>query len=68
MTQDMLDKGYLASTSFYASTSHSTKIIDDYIDKLSYVFDIISDCEKGKNDINKFLKGPVCQTGFKRVN
>ena len=68
MTQDMLDKGYLASTSFYASTSHSTKIIDDYIDKLSYVFDIISDCEKGKKDINQFLKGPVCQTGFKRVN
>ena len=68
LTQEMLKKGYLASTSFYASTAHSFEIIDEYFNNLNSVFHIISECENEKIKIDSLLEGPVCQTGFKRVN
>ncbi len=68
ITQEMLKKGYLAGTSFYASTQHSEKIINDYFDNLEPIFKTISDCEKGKNKISELLEGPVSHSGFKRLN
>ena len=67
ITQEMLSKGYLAGTSFYASTQHSTKIINDYFENLEPVFKEIAECENGRN-IDDLLKGPVCHSGFKRLN
>lgn len=68
ITQEMLKKGFLASTNFYASISHSDEFIKLYIDLLSDVFSVISDCENEKNSIEKLLNGPVCHSGFKRLN
>ena len=68
VTQEMLKKGYLASTNFYASISHNKQNINLYLEALSEVFELISDCEKGKKSIEKLLNGPVCHSGFKRLN
>ena len=63
----MLKKGFLASNSVYLCTSHSKKIIDKYLFYLEKVFKKIKNCEKGKK-IEDMLEGPVCETGFKRLN
>jgi len=68
VAQEMLEKGFLASTNFYASTAHTNENIKNYLDALNDVYAIISDCEKGNKSIDKLLKGPACHGGFKRLN
>ncbi len=68
ITQEMLKKGYLASTLFYSSKAHTQKIIDRYIEELEPVFEVISRCEKGEFKVDDLLEGPVCHGGFKRLN
>lgn len=68
ITQEMLKKGFLASTNFYASISHEDKYIEDYLSALNEVYKIIGKCETGDKDIHALLEGPVCHTGFKRLN
>ena len=67
ITQEMQDKGYLAGNSIYVCTAHSTAIISDFFDQLDPVFGLIEECEEGR-DIMSLLKGPVCHSGFKRLN
>ena len=67
ITQEMLLKGYLASNSFYASIQHTDEIINRYFDCLEPIFKTISECENGR-DIDILLKGPICHTGFERLN
>ena len=68
ITQEMLKKGYLASTNFYASTAHNEDNLNLYLEALNDVYSIISSCEKGNSKIESLLKGPVCHSGFKRLN
>lgn len=68
ITQEMLKKGFLASTNFYACTEHTDSFIDSYIEALDSVYKDISHCEKGNKNINDLLEGPVCHSGFKRLN
>ena len=68
LCQEMLKKGFLASTNFYASTSHDNSKIDSYFNALDKVFETISKCENDLLDIKKLLNGPVCHTGFQRLN
>jgi glutamate-1-semialdehyde 2,1-aminomutase len=68
ITQEMLKKGFLASTNFYACTQHTDKHLDIYLDNLSDIYNTISKCESGNLDINNLLNGPVCHSGFKRLN
>jgi|TARA_B110000879_G_scaffold128391_1_gene169076 glutamate-1-semialdehyde 2,1-aminomutase len=67
ITQEMLKKGYLASNVFFASTQHTTDILDGYFEALNPVFDLIRQCEDGL-DVTSLLEGPVCHAGFKRLN
>ena len=67
ITQEMLSKGYLAANSVYVSTEHTQDIIDGYFSALDPIFSLINECEDGK-DPNELLKGPICHTGFKRLN
>jgi glutamate-1-semialdehyde 2,1-aminomutase len=67
ITQEMLAKGYLAGNSVYVSTEHTADVLDGYFDALDPVFSLIKECEEGR-DVNGFLKGPVCHSGFKRLN
>ena len=47
--------------------AHTQEILDDYFFELDKVFAQIRDFEDGK-DVMKSLDGPICQSGFKRLN
>ena len=68
ITQEMLKKGILASTQFYACTQHTTKNLDTYFDLLNDIYKKIRKCESEFLDINSLLDGPICHSGFKRLN
>ena len=67
ITQEMLAKGYLAANSVYVCTEHTQSVLDGYFDALDQTFALIKDCEE-KGDPTALLHGPVCHTGFKRLN
>jgi glutamate-1-semialdehyde aminotransferase len=68
ITQEMLKKGFLASTSFYSCTEHADDKIESYFTALDEVYKLIAKCENGVIDIHSLLEGPVCHSGFKRLN
>ena len=68
VTQEMLKKGFLASTLFYASVAHEDKYIKLYGEALNDVFADLSKCENETFNIDNMLEGPVCHSGFKRLN
>tara|TARA_B100001059_G_scaffold125245_1_gene125213 strand:+ start:2323 stop:3630 length:1308 start_codon:yes stop_codon:yes gene_type:complete len=68
IAQEMLKKGVLASTNFYASTAHMEHEFEVYFNGLDEVFGKISKCEIGDDKIENLLDGPVCHSGFKRLN
>lgn len=67
ITQEMLDKGYLAATSVYTCLAHTPDVVDGYFDALDPVFALIAECEAGR-DVGTLLRGPICHAGFKRLN
>jgi len=67
ITQEMLKKGFLASTIIFVCTKHDKEIIDKYINTIDPIFKLINECENGKS-IDNLLEGPVCHDGFKRLN
>ena len=67
ITQEMLAKGYLASTSTYACIDHTPEIIAGYFEALSPIYGLIRECEDGR-DVTSLLKGPICHDGFRRLN
>jgi len=68
ITQEMLKKGFLAGSNVYVCIAHTKEILDIYFNELNEVFMKIKLCENGKEDIYKLLEGPVCHSGFKRLN
>jgi len=64
--QLMLERGFLATTAFYASWAHSDKDIQAYLSAVYETFAKISKMVKEGNP-GKYLKGPVCHNGFKRL-
>lgn len=68
IAQEMLNKGFLASTNFYACTEHTDDNFELYFNALNEVYTTIAKCERGELDINNILKGPVVHSGFKRLN
>ena len=67
ITQEMLKQGYLASNTVYVCTKHTQNILDNYFDKLDPIVQLIGECENGGN-IHDLLDGPICHSGFKRLN
>ena len=67
ITQEMLKKGFLAATAVYACTAHSPAIIKEYLENLKPIFQMIKECEEGRN-IMELLEGPIAHNGFKRLN
>jgi len=63
--QEMLSRGFLASSLIYISIAHSQEILDLYLEKASEVFELIS---KNKNDLNVLLKSEIAHSGFQRLN
>ena len=67
VTQEMLKKGYLASSSVYACIDHKEEIVNGYFSALDPIFESIRKCEDGI-DVNTLLESPLCHSGFKRLN
>ncbi|MFA5849832.1 MAG: aminotransferase class III-fold pyridoxal phosphate-dependent enzyme [Bacteroidales bacterium] len=65
-TQLMLDKGFLASTAFYASYAHKDEHVALYDKAVDEAFNFISKAVSD-NNAEQFLKGPVCHSGFQRL-
>jgi len=68
ITQEMLKKGYLASTNFYACTAHKDEHLNSYFEALDSIYATIAKCESEVLNTNDLLEGPVCHSGFKRLN
>ncbi len=66
--QEMLKRGYIASNAFYTSYAHSPEIIDRYLENVDEVFGEIAGMIKKGNKVEEQLQGPVCHTGFGRLN
>lgn len=67
ITQEMLKKGFLAGTNMNTCIAHTPEILDAYFDALDPIFARIRNFEDGE-DVMKALEGPVCQSGFGRLN
>lgn len=64
--QSMLDKGFLASGRFYASYAHTPAHVKAYLSATKTVFAEIASL-KSTEAVLKQLRGPVAQSGFKRL-
>ncbi len=65
-TQEMLKRGYLATTAFYVSCSHEGYTAD-YLSNVEAVFAwIAAQLEAGRRPA-ELLDGDVCHSGFKRL-
>lgn len=65
-TQEMLGRGYLASKAVYVSYGHTESGIEKYISNVDEVFGLIGNSlEEGT--LKELLKGPVANSGFKRL-
>jgi len=65
-TQLMLERGFLATKSFYATLAHSEANVAGYLAATVEVFSIIAEAMK-KNTVNSMLGGPVAHSGFHRL-
>lgn len=65
-TQLMLERGFLASTAFYATYAHQEGHIESYLPAVQEVFAHIAEALE-RNTILAQLKGPVAHAGFKRL-
>lgn len=68
ITQEMLKKGFLASTNFYASIAQQEEHFSTYFAALNDVYRVIRKCMDLELNIDQLLEGPVCHSGFKRLN
>ncbi|MFC1585958.1 aminotransferase class III-fold pyridoxal phosphate-dependent enzyme [Fibrobacterota bacterium] len=64
--QLMLEKGFLASGSYYAMYAHSEEHISLYLEAMDEVFAEISKSEK-EGSLSKKLRGQPASTGFQRL-
>ncbi len=67
VSQEMLKKGFLATTSVYACMAHSDVVLEHYLEALDSIFEKIKWCENG-GSVDSLLEGPLCHSGFKRLN
>lgn len=65
-TQEMLKRGFLASSTVYVSYAHKEAHVKKYLAAVDRVFEILQKAIRDKN-IYKLLKGPVAHSGFRRL-
>jgi len=66
-TQEMLQKGFLATDAFYASYAHQDKHLVAYLKALGVTFASLSQVVNDVDNVEKLLKGGVAQSGFQRL-
>ncbi|MFA5412035.1 MAG: aminotransferase class III-fold pyridoxal phosphate-dependent enzyme [Candidatus Micrarchaeia archaeon] len=65
-TQEMLERGYLASKSVYVSYAHKHEDVATYMGQVDEVFGLLKKAID-EGSVEKRLKGPVAHTGFRRL-
>jgi glutamate-1-semialdehyde aminotransferase len=65
-TQEMLDRGYLASNLFYAMVAHTAGLVDGYICAVREVFALLKEAVD-EGSVERRLRGPVAHSGFYRL-
>jgi glutamate-1-semialdehyde 2,1-aminomutase len=65
-TQMMLDRGILATGSFYAMWAHTDQHVDRYLEAVNQVFRDLR-IAIDQNAVRQLLRGPVAHSGFKRL-
>ncbi len=65
-TQEMLEKGFLATNAFYAAYTHQDRHVEEYLKVVDKTFAVIAQAIE-KNNVQQLLKGPVAHTGFHRL-
>ena len=65
VTQQMLDKGYLAGVNLYASLAHTPEILDNYFEAISPVFASLSQMKD--KELKRQLHAGPAQSGFRRL-
>lgn len=65
-TQLMLERGFLASTAFYATYAHEDHHLKSYLEACQEIFPQVAEALE-RDTIMTQLKGPVAHTGFGRL-
>jgi glutamate-1-semialdehyde 2,1-aminomutase len=68
ITQEMLKRGFLAPPAFYASLAHTPEVLDQTFAALDEVLAMVAQCQAGTASLETLLEGPLCHTGFNRLN
>lgn len=66
-TQQMLKKGFLAPPVVYTSFAHDSEVLSRYEQTVLETFQELSKFRKTGHP-ERYLEGPVCHSGFKRLN
>ena len=64
--QEMLKKGFLSTTGYYASFSHKENDIREYLEAVNETFDTISKAVR-ESTVKKLLTSEICHSGFRRL-
>jgi len=64
--QMMLERGFLAKNSFYATYAHQAHHVEEYLAAVDGVFALIARAAE-KGEVERLLKGPVAHSGFRRL-
>ena len=64
--QEMLGRGFLASTAFYSIYGHQSQHVDAYLAAVDEVFGVVAQALENE-EVELKLRGPVKHTGFQRL-
>ena len=65
--QLLLEKGFLASTNFYAMGAHRDEHVTSYLAAVDQAFAAIASAERD-GSLERLLRGRPASVGFKRIN
>jgi len=68
VTQEMLKQGYLSTPLVFSCIDHTPGLIEKYLTAMHSCFDIVKKCQDSPGLVDTLLEGPVCHSGFKRLN
>jgi len=66
LTQELLRRGFLANTAYYASSAHTPVVLHRYEAALEAAFGVISQAVES-GEPTQYLAGPPAHTGFARL-
>ncbi len=67
VTQEMLKREFLSTPLLFSCTEHTDEVIEAYAGALDECFGLVKECEE-RRPVDELLEGPVCHSGFKRLN